>query len=287
MISKNHKLISKIKDGVFLVTYNNVKYVMKRHRSVSDISIVRSLRNKKAFKTELNLIMSLKSNTYFRIPKLIETDYRTYYILTYFEVFEKESIFDISIVKSILKFNTENGSLDNFHSYVNTFLMTFISLTKTLSSIGLRNYLKIVANISLNGINIKKREPILLHGDLRRSFNLRYEEDVVYFIDFESIYKEKKYLLYDIINFSNDVTRGVFYKANVSYFIKLYNLHDDKIDISEEVRIAYLCLLRSLLVNLNSFDTDTKHVVEWIIKYFVDFNFFTKWYSENIDLLVY
>ena len=287
MIYSKHKIIKKIKDGVFLIVVNGDKYLMKKPRIKHGVSITRQIRNYRAFKTELNLLSRLKSNSYYKVPNIIETDYKTYYILDYFESFEKDLIYEISLVESILKYNIINGSIIDQYLYSKTILLTFISLSKALSLIGIKNYLSICKSITLNNLSIKVRKTVLIHGDLRRGYNIRYANNTAYYIDFESNYIEKKYVLYDIVNFSNDVSNGFFYKINISHYLKIYNQGYESIKKNEELKIVYLCLLRSLLVNMSSFNTDKNNVIYLIIKYFVNYHEFSKWYSNNQDVLLY
>lgn len=49
--------------------------------------------------------------------------------------------------------------------------------------------------------------------------------------------------------------------------------------------ISYVCLIRSLLVNLNSFDNDTSSIISIVREHFLDINLFTHWFQSNNEIL--
>lgn len=284
-IYENHNLVKQLKRNVFLIESNDVYFVLKKLKKSSNIIDLMNQRNKANFKRELFVIKSLASdgNKSFRVPKLIETDNKTYFILEYMDSFSNNHIiYNQRVINAMIDFNNYILPHMKISKYRNMFLFTLFSILNTKKLLRIQEKFSLILNLIMINSKIKKGSSRLIHGDLRRGYNLNYYNNITTIIDFESSFIERKFTLYDIVNSSNDSKNKKFFKKNVLIYIKQNQITTKYSDI---ILISYVCLIRSLLVNLNSFDNDTSSIISIIREHFLDIDLFTHWFQSNNEIL--
>lgn len=284
-IYENHNLVKQLKRNVFLIESNDVYFVLKKLKKSSNIIDLMNKRNKANFKRELFVIKSLASDVAksFRVPKLIETDNKTYFILEYIDSFSNNHIiYNQRVINAIVDFNNHILLHMKISKYRNMFLFTLFSILSTKKLLKIQEKLSLILNLIMINFKIKKGRSRLIHGDLRRGYNLNNYGSTTTIIDFESSFIERKFTLYDIVNSSNDPKNKKFFKKNVLIYIKQNQITTKYNDI---MLISYVCLIRSLLVNLNSFDNDTSSIISIVREHFLDINLFTHWFQSNNEIL--
>ena len=182
--------------------------------------------NKLRFKTMINDTLKLETIVYlelhtkkfrdFNIPKLVDYDENNFLITEFLDNtndYNHSDNQDQKLANSLYELNTSNIDLNL--SVINKI---YIKVFRTVYSILFRNGLalliknKLKFNNMLKIIRIMSKEflkqpvikKIVLHNDLLGPNNILYKrnKNKIYFIDFESVSFEKKWVLKDIIQLS-------------------------------------------------------------------------------------
>ncbi len=292
-LKQDHEIkeILHIKKQVYLINTINDSYILKFNPNTSILNdILRPYKTIK-FKRELLVYKSIQNLwlTYFNSPKLM------FYNNRYFLLEHISGNIDIDygktseqhVKEALLEFNYElRKAIKNKLIVISSF--NSIKLLKVILK-NISIYCGIIFSLKAlwlfvvySTTNKRNKESILLHNDLSNECNkITANDGVLYFIDFESVSYEKKWILTDIINISFNI-------SSLSFNKNLFKLYVDSLDpmvrrnicINHQVRISLIRLCGNLLLYKKHREKHMQFLKNTIL---VNKNY-NKWYSKNINI---
>lgn len=312
MIDDNPKVEKEFKDNVLLVSEDGEKYIVKFKKNPrSDKHFFSYLTDllgltKIHFQKEISVLNELEkiSFDYFKYPRLIETDFTSYFMINYVDGVKKWKLnnhLKKVLVEALIEFQLKSPNVE-FHLAARIieplFSPTGYILRESLTNV--RKYcgykiaarlLYLVIRMELN--NVKQKRSLLIHRDLMQ-MPINYqgnfvffkniivdEGDNIFFIDFGSVIKSKKFFYNDIVALAfNMETTKLDGELLKEYQQKLDNygiIHN--VNMESQVRMA---LLQIVLAEMNM-NRLRDECIWFLSEILLSDENFTRWYTKQIN----
>lgn len=293
--------------STWLVECEDNKYIIKTLALINETSLF-NLWKKKLLRTlrrtvqrEVDVYKQFQNHEfkYFNYPRMISSKSGDYMILEFIEAavdgWDKDKVSERDAVEALFEFNSSKIEL-----HENFFEMILSNIRrKTICKLGVwsfttvRNNLGIGAMFSCLGILVRSlmtqktvKVPFILHRDLIGHNNILTTSDgKLYFLDFESIVSEKRWILNDIV----DLSLGLDLEFNSRLFNRYLELLKERTDLSDEIHIkaqVRIALMHRVIRRLlSSNEYSQKHKQKWL--FFLkntllnDFQY-ELWYEKNV-----
>ncbi|MFT4283129.1 MAG: hypothetical protein ACMXX6_01755 [Candidatus Woesearchaeota archaeon] len=285
---KKLNTIKKIKkDGsVCKVEYNNKTYLLKKYNK-SFFSFFR-------LKKEVKVSKALDKKPEINVPSVIKHDENNV-LFEYIDNKELEQNDRKIAAKKLAEFHNCNIKLNR--NIKNRFLDILINkpyfalqriLILNIFKLGLKNYFKI--QVLLNKLKKKQKEfnkLFLLHNDFYKNNVLMTENKEVYFCDLESVVKDSKWFMIDVVKYS--ATKPYFYDLDKdfikSYLKELKNSYKDvykKLNTKAQIRLALILYLTRKLKNTKKYKNTKNFLTETLL----DDKKYNKWFNKEIKPII-
>ncbi|MCK8816307.1 hypothetical protein MWH28_02880 [Natroniella sulfidigena] len=281
-----------------------LKYVAPKKGILQTISRF-FIGNSLSFKSEVMTYKELIKNKfkYFNYPSLLETDPESYILTQY--ISNSSYISDISdissdnLILSLLEFQTFDLQLN--YSFLENKMVNLtrkpswkiiqFGLFKTESQFNLFTILKMIYVVLMcNLLQDKNKDYLLIHNDLFGSnffSNNMFEcKDKIYYCDFESIVKEKKWFLIDIIDLALDIEEKI--KINADLIAKyLFELKKNKIinvplQLKCQIRIALLRRIIQIIASKKQDPEQIKIATDFLNNILLNERKYNNWFKKEI-----
>jgi hypothetical protein len=251
-----------------------------------------------AVQTAVYALLNKERFIYFRIPELVYTDYKNICISRYIE-HEAQNIADINpekLANGLLEFQMASASTSQFgwHGFLSYFirkkenlvlnLIFKLSFKKSPDPIP-APIKRACTELALRCSEKEKNTPhaFLAHWDFHRENVLFGEDGHLYFIDFEFVRKQKKWLMTDIVRYAID---AISFEMNLS-LIKIYmdkaKKHFPGLNYSVQLRLAMLWYTISLLYNHHTPIESRRKIKEFIAHTLLQNDAWTAWFDTHFE----
>lgn len=295
------KKLSLENKATWLIESTTGNYILKMVAPLNGKNLIRKLIRRfrgssRSFKTELLLLKNFTNIKYqfFKYPELIKYKINKYLLMEYIESkcgWDKKNITTKKMANAVLEFNI-SAKEDSFLSVRNNnrviIKILYLSISKVWKLVGAREALSCIRVLIKSTLKQKKfNNSFMMHKDLIGNNNVLSSGGDLYFIDFESVILERRWILNDIIDVSLTKDLKVNNELVQNYLLNLEKCThlDVELNIAAQFRVALLQRLIRRLFSKNEYSV--MHREKW-----VDFlrndllsdKGYEKWYGNNVGI---
>jgi glycosyltransferase involved in cell wall biosynthesis len=290
----------KVRDNVYIVKTETKKYLVKlvREEEKKTLGKIQKLLQTSSFRNEIEVNKALleKSFDHLKFPRLINSGNKGFVVFEYIEPLENASFKEDNFVPSLVEFqltdlnlnlNWKDNLLLKFRNKVSWNILRW-SFDVVLPRGGMKEALQCFSLFrKLNREHKAFSKPVNLHNDFGGN-TIVSKSSELYIIDFESVVKEKKWILVDVLQRVFDEENFTVNREDLNSYLsmlcKKLSITTEGVNLKVQLRILLMRRMMQILRSGSRDENKKAATHRFLIDSVLSDEGYDLWYSQNVDV---